>query len=155
MTTPITIPQFVYDDLARLELEVEEETLQLLARYLHLLLETNKKFNLTAVRDEQQAWQRHIVDSLTVWPGLAELEENAKVIDIGSGGGLPGLVLAIATPWVKFTLLEATGKKARFLEETVKTLGLGNVKVLNDRAETAGQDIKYRQKDILVLDLLW
>jgi 16S rRNA (guanine527-N7)-methyltransferase len=62
------------------------------------------------------------------------------VIDVGSGGGLPGLPLAIAMPDARFTLLEATGKKAAFLEETIAALGLRNARVVNERAEVAGQD---------------
>lgn len=110
-----------------------------LARYLELLLETNRSFNLTAVTDAEDAWERHIADSLSLVPDLAELSAGARVIDVGSGGGLPGLPLAIALPQLRFTLLEATGKKARFLEDAARALGLSNVAVVNQRAESFGQ----------------
>jgi len=68
------------------------------------------------------------------------------VVDVGSGGGLPGLPLAIVKPELKVTLLEATGKKARFLERAAEALGLDNVAVVNDRAETAGPQKAYRER---------
>lgn len=113
--------------------------------YLERLLDANTRFNLTAVTDPAEAWQRHVLDSLTLLPVLAAVEA-ARVIDVGSGGGLPGVPLAIALPLVSFTLLEATGKKARFLEETAAALGLGNVEVVAERAETAGNDERHRER---------
>ncbi|MCA9286544.1 MAG: 16S rRNA (guanine(527)-N(7))-methyltransferase RsmG [Phycisphaerales bacterium] len=110
-----------------------------LERYLDLLYEANQRFNLTAIEDRATAWTRHILDSLTLLAPLAAAEAKS-VIDVGSGGGLPGIPLAIAMPEVRFTLLEATGKKATFLREAVAALALGNVEVVNERAETTGQD---------------
>jgi len=113
--------------------------LEKLERYLLLLLETNERFNLTAVTDPQQAWMRHVLDALTLLPVLDACEAR-RVIDVGSGGGVPGIPLAIVRPQTQMVLLEATGKKAVFLESTVRDLGLGNVEVLKERAEVAGQD---------------
>jgi 16S rRNA (guanine527-N7)-methyltransferase len=105
-----------------------------------MLLKANEALNLTAITDPQEAWTRHILDSLTLLPLLAELPEGAKVIDVGSGGGLPGLPLAIVMPHLSFTLLEATGKKIEFLRAAAAGLGLSNVSVIQDRAEQMGQD---------------
>lgn len=113
--------------------------LERLERYLGLLLEANQRFNLTAVIDPAQAWMRHLLDALTLVPILESCEAE-RVIDVGSGGGVPGIPLAIVRPSMAMTLLEATGKKAAFLEATAQALGLGNVTVLRERAETAGQD---------------
>ncbi len=113
--------------------------LERLGCFLTLLLEAGKQFNLTAVTDPDEAWMRHIFDALTLFPFVTSAEAKT-VLDIGSGGGLPGLPLAIVMPDVRFTLLEATGKKARFLQETVGALELTNVAVINDRAETIGRD---------------
>ena len=140
------IPDFVRTDLARLHLEVSEPELGQLARYLDLLLETNEQFNLTSVRDRDQAWRRHVLDSLTLLPHLADLAEGAGVIDVGSGGGQPGVPVAITQPRLRITLLEATGKKARFLERCVRELGLTQTRVVTARAELAGQDRAHRQK---------
>jgi len=107
--------------------------------YLTLLRRANERFNLTAVTDPKEMWLRHIFDSLTLLPYIMSSEAR-EVLDVGSGGGAPGLPLAIVTPHIRYVLLEATGKKARFLAETASTLGLANVTVLNDRAETIGRD---------------
>lgn len=143
---PQPIPEFVPAELQALGLEVPAEILERLASYLDLLLEANERFNLTAVRDRDSAWRRHIIDSMTVLPELDELPENAAVIDVGSGGGLPGIPIAIARPDLRVTLLEATGKKANFLRDSAKALPLPNVNVVHARAETAGRDKPLRQQ---------
>jgi 16S rRNA (guanine527-N7)-methyltransferase len=117
---------------------IDQPTEAQLRRFLELLLETNRSFNLTAITDPDEAWSKHVLDSLTLLPDLRELAAESRVIDVGSGGGLPALPLAIALPALHFTLLEATAKKARFLETTAAALGLGNVSVVCDRAETFG-----------------
>jgi 16S rRNA (guanine527-N7)-methyltransferase len=121
-----------------------------LGRFLDLLLEANKSFNLTGITDPGEAWTKHILDSLTLVPVLSSITPASgalRVIDVGSGGGVPGLPLATVLPDVKFTLLEATGKKADFLRAAAKELGLKNVEVVQDRAERIGQDHRvYREK---------
>jgi 16S rRNA (guanine527-N7)-methyltransferase len=123
-------------------LVLEPAEVERLGRYLALLLETSRSHNLTAVREQAEAWVRHIFDSLTLVPVLAELPEGSRVIDVGSGGGLPGVPLAIAMPRLKFTLLEATGKKAEFLRHVASPAGvrLANVEVYAARAEQAGRE---------------
>ena len=111
----------------------------LLEGYLGRLLETNRSFNLTTVTDPVQAWTRHVLDSLSVLPALAQLPAGSALVDVGSGGGLPGIPIAAARPDLTVTLVEATAKKARFLEETAKALGLANVRVENDRVESYGR----------------
>jgi 16S rRNA (guanine527-N7)-methyltransferase len=106
-----------------------------LTRYVDLLLQSSQLFNLTAIHDPALAWERHVLESLRLLPLLGA---PGRLIDVGSGGGIPGLVLAIARPTIHVTLLEATSKKARFLEQTARALELGNVHVLCERAETAG-----------------
>lgn len=131
---------------AELGIEFEPGDVEQLGRYLAILLETNKQFNLTAIKEPDEAWSRHILDSLTLIALLAELPKGARVIDVGSGGGLPGLPLAIVMPHLKFTLLEATGKKAEFLRTTIEALGLKNAAVLLGRAETVGQSGTHRER---------
>ncbi|MCP3904617.1 MAG: 16S rRNA (guanine(527)-N(7))-methyltransferase RsmG [Planctomycetes bacterium] len=139
MTVSPNPPPAFLAQVEALEIAFDSGDVERLARYLALLLDAARSFNLTAITDPDEAWVRHIADSLTLLPILASLEAK-RVIDVGAGGGLPGVPLAIAMPDVSFTLLEATGKKARFLEETAAALDLANVTVVNDRAETAGQD---------------
>lgn len=140
------VPETFRGDLARLELALPEAAIQTLARYVALFSETNRKFNLSATKTVEEFWPRHVLDSLTVLPGLDGLPQGTAVIDVGSGGGLPGVPLAIARPDLRFTLLEATGKKARFLEQCAAALALVNVTVVHERAEAAGQDARWRQR---------
>lgn len=133
------MPAEVTEALAAQGIELEPGDGERLRAYLALLYEANERFNLTAIKDPAEAWTKHIQDSLSLLPFLASAEVKT-VIDVGSGGGLPGIPLAIAFPAAHFTLLEATGKKAAFLSEAVQALGLTNATVVNERAETAGQD---------------
>ena len=149
------IPDFVHDDLAALQIELTPEQLAQLAEYLAQVLEGNQRMNLTAIRDPDAAWRRLIVDSLSVLPGIDDVEPVSggavRVIDIGSGAGLPGVPIAIARPDVSVTMLESTGKKAQFIADCIEALGLENAQVIPDRAETAGQDPEYRgQYDVAV-----
>jgi 16S rRNA (guanine527-N7)-methyltransferase len=92
----------------------------------------NAQFNLTAIRDRPGMLTKHILDSLSLQPYL----RGNRVADIGTGAGFPGLPLAIVNPERRFTLVEATGKKARFVEQTVQALGCRNVQVVHSRAES-------------------
>lgn len=128
--------------LDRLELGLSPAQLEMLERHWQLLLAANREFNLTAISDPEQAAEKHYADSLLARPAFAG--RPGRALDIGSGGGFPGLVLAVACPDWDFTLLEATGKKCAFLERCGRELGLSNVRVLNCRAEEAGRDPALR-----------
>ncbi len=129
-------PASFLEQAARFGVAFEPGELERLGRYLSLLLAANELVNLTAVREVEQAWERLIFDALTLLPVLADLPEDARVIDVGTGGGLPGIPLAIVSPGFRVTLLEPTGKKAAFLRHAVSELGLTNVTVVRDRAES-------------------
>ena len=111
--------------------------LDLLSQYLALLVAANETTNLTRIVDPDDAWPRHIMDALQLLAFLGELPPGAKVLDVGSGGGIPAIPLAIVRPDLQFTLLEATGKKADFLRSTVEALGMSSVTVIQERAENA------------------
>ncbi len=121
-------------------LSLEQNELDGLGKYLALLLDANTRMNLTAIRDPDDAWVKHIFDALTLIPVLSELGEGATIVDIGSGGGIPGLPLAITMPGVSFTLVDATKKKTDFLRDAAEALRLTNVTVICGRAEALGQD---------------
>lgn len=148
---PLLPPDSFLSDVAAMGLAFDPGDVEQLGRYLALLLRANESFNLTAIRDAEEAWQRHILDSLSLIPLLVSSEAR-RVIDVGSGGGLPGVPLAITLPDMHVTLLEATGKKARFLKETTRALALSNVSVSNDRAETIGRDREQHreQYDVVI-----
>ena len=100
--------------------------------YLALLARWNATYNLTAIRDPREMLAKHLLDSLAMQPFVRELRTLA---DLGTGPGLPGIPLAIATPSLQVTLVESNGKKARFLREAVRQLKLGNVQVAESRIE--------------------
>lgn len=138
------IPEFVRTDLDRLEIALGEEVLAALGRFLDLLLEANRRFNLTSIRDRGEAWRRHIINSLTLLPFLEDLPSGARLIDVGTGGGLPGIPIALARPDLDLVLLEATGKKAVFCRQCAAELSL-DLEVIHDRAERIGHDRAHRE----------
>jgi len=101
--------------------------------YLALLIKWNKAYNLTAVRDPDEMVSRHLLDSLSVVPFVADGGECW--LDVGSGGGMPGIPLAILFPDRHFTLLDSNGKKTRFLTQVKLELGLSNLDVVHGRVE--------------------
>ncbi len=103
-----------------------------LGAYLDLLQRWNRAYNLTAVRDRREMVGKHLLDALSL---VAHLPAHVGVADLGSGAGLPGIPLALARPDLAITLVESNGKKARFLREVVRTLGLAQVQVAASRIE--------------------
>jgi len=120
-----------------------------LDRFAELLIAENQKYNLTRITSPDQIRLRHFLDSLTALSVLDALSQDSvkplRVLDIGSGAGFPGLVLAIVRPRWKVVSLEATAKKAAFQKMVCDELALSNVTVINERAETLAHDKKYRE----------
>jgi len=110
--------------------------------YASFLLQENQKYNLTSIVDSKEIQEKHFEDSLLLLD-IAELPQGAAIIDIGSGAGFPGVPLRIARPDLRLTLLESTGKKARFLRELREQLGLP-FEVINERAEVAAHQAELR-----------
>lgn len=110
---------------------VPASAIEPLLDYLDLLLRWNAAYNLTAVRDPDEMVTRHLLDSLAVLPYV----QGARLADIGSGAGLPGIPLALARPFDEVLLVDSNGKKARFLREAVRRLGLTQARVAEARVE--------------------
>ena len=125
------------DELSRgaqqLAVEISANQQELLLAYLALLIKWNKAYNLTAVRDPDEMVSRHLLDSLSVVPHVAALGDHW--LDVGSGGGMPGIPLAILFPDRRFTLLDSNGKKTRFLTQVKLDLKLANLEVIHSRVE--------------------
>ena len=152
MNTP-AFPAALRDELHRgltaLGLEADALAPPLLA-YLALLDRWNRTYNLTAIRDPGEMVTRHLLDSLA----MHAFVEDGALADLGTGPGLPGIPLAIARPQLQVTLVESNGKKARFLREAVRTLGLGNARVAESRAEALDEPGAYDTITARALDTL-
>ena len=129
---------------ALLGLRLTDEQLGRFARLTDLLLEWNQRFNLTAISDRDEIVIKHYLDSLTLTRVLPPADD-LRLIDVGAGAGFPGLPLAIALPRLQVTLLDATKKKLRFIDQAGAELGLQNVRTLHARAEDAGRDPNHRE----------
>ncbi len=114
-----------------LDLPLDTEQQQQLLDYVDLLHKWNKVYNLTSVRDPAQMLSRHIIDSLSILPYL----DAPNLLDVGTGGGLPGIPAAIVQPECAITLLDSNAKKTRFLQQVKAELGLSNVTVVHGRVE--------------------
>lgn len=110
---------------------LDDATVDQLMQYLEILGRWNRKFNLTAIREPQRIVTEHFLDALSI----ADSVQGQRVIDVGTGAGFPGLVLAIVAPQRQAVLLDANGKKTRFLREVVRQLGLDHVAIHEGRSE--------------------
>ncbi|MFC0337452.1 16S rRNA m(7)G-527 methyltransferase [Kushneria avicenniae] len=119
------------DGMTALGLSVEREVRDRLLAFVALLHKWNRAYNLTAVRDIDAMVTRHLLDSLAILPQI----EGPKLLDVGSGAGLPGIVVAIARPDIALTSIDSNGKKIRFQRQAAFELGLGNVTPVHDRVE--------------------
>ncbi len=136
MTNP-DLPAAARDDLiAGLQaLQLDPALAEPLARYLALMLRWNTAYNLTAIRDPREMVTKHVLDSLAMAPFVGIAVGVPNLADLGTGAGLPGIPLAIAHPDLRVTLVESNGKKARFMREALRTLGLSNAEVAESRIE--------------------
>ena len=124
--------------------DFSDHQIALVLRYRDLLHDRNQRVNLTAVRDFDGIERRLILESLRLVSIVAERAGEGRIMDLGSGGGIPGIVLAIAMPDCDFTLLDATGKKVKFQQDVIDDLQLPNVRAVQGRAEELAHDINWR-----------
>lgn len=129
------------EGLLTLNLNLSEDQISAVLQYQGLIAKWNKVYNLTAIRDEQDMLYSHLLDSLAVVNPLKTVlsnrgEPHPRVLDVGSGAGLPGVILAICLPEVEVTCVDTVGKKAAFIQQVALGLGLRNLKAVHARVET-------------------
>ena len=136
--------QFVREVKTLLGITLTQKQIAAFEIYQRELMDWNARHNLTAIRDEEGIRIKHFLDSLT----CLKMIDNppSRMIDVGTGGGFPGIPLKILMPGMQLTLVESVGKKARFCQHIVDTLKLENVSVLQSRAEELGQMPKHRER---------
>jgi len=126
-----TCRKILVSGLESLNLSITEDKVEQLLGFIKLLEKWNKAYNLTAIRDKEAMVRLHLLDSLAIVPFI----EGKRVIDIGTGAGLPGIPLAIYLPNIEFVLLDSNAKKTRFVQQAIIDLKLGNVSVCHNRVE--------------------
>lgn len=125
------IKQILQQGIQQLNLTAEQIKLDKQLKYIALLEKWNKAFNLTAIKNPKEMVVLHTLDSLAVHPYI----KGPKVLDVGTGPGIPGIPLALCFPDIQFTLLDSNGKKTRFIQQAVIELGIKNVTIENCRIE--------------------
>ena len=129
--------------LEKLNLALTEEQIEKFYNYMNLLIEWNKKINLTAIVEPKDIILKHFIDSLTI---EKYIKKGETIIDVGTGAGFPGIPLKIAREDLKITLADSLNKRINFLNEVINKLDLKNIETIHTRAEELGKNKKYREK---------
>lgn len=136
--------------LAGIDIHLTSQQAELFETYCLELLEWNKKFNLTAIEEEEEIIIKHFYDSL-LGMKIKGWKGNGMLLDMGSGAGFPGIPLKIVNPWLDITLVDSLKKRVGFLEHIIQILGLDHSRAIHGRGEDIGQDDKHREKyDVVV-----
>ena len=114
-------------------------------KYMDMTLDWNEKVNMTAITDPAEFVEKHFLDSLAVMDSY-EIEDAERIVDVGTGGGFPGIPLAIVFPEKKFTLIDSLDKRMKIVQQMADEIGLKNVVTVHGRAEELGQSKQYREK---------
>ena len=124
-------------------IKFNKEKAEFLFRFMNLILEWNEKINVTAIKDEKEFIVKHFIDSLIIGDLLGDAK---KVLDIGTGGGFPGIPLKLYYPEKEFTLIDSVNKKVTVVNDIIQKLKLSTVQALHVRAEDLARDVAYREK---------
>ncbi|NLP30464.1 MAG: 16S rRNA (guanine(527)-N(7))-methyltransferase RsmG [Clostridiales bacterium] len=131
--------------LDKMEIDSQDDLIEKFRIYRDLVLKWNEKVNLTAIKDLEEFEEKHFVDSLICYSFHA-FKKADRIIDIGTGAGFPGLVLAICYPEKEFVLVDSLNKRIKILDEIIDILSVKNVRTIHSRAEDLAKDKKHREK---------
>lgn len=139
----INFEKMLFEEAKKNNIILDNDQINKFIKYKELLKEWNNKINLTTITEDKQILMKHFIDSLEV---VKYINKNSNVIDVGTGAGFPGIVIAIYFKGdIKITLMDALNKRIDFLEEVIKELNLLNIEIVHARAEEFGQKEKYRE----------
>ena len=144
MAEPFILKDLLKEKAEMFHVKLDETALDRFDIYGKLLVEWNEKINLTAITDPEGVTIKHFLDSLTIF-SYVDIPEGAKVIDVGTGAGFPGLAMLIARPDLDITLMDSTKKRLMVLENILENIGL-SANVVHSRAEEAGQNKAFREQ---------
>ncbi len=128
---------------SKLNIELTDEMIEQFFLYKNLLLEWNEKINLTAITEEKEILIKHFIDSLTI---EKYIPQNARIIDVGTGAGFPGIPIKIVRPDVEVVLLDSLNKRINFLNEVIEKCGLKKITTIHGRAEEVAHKKEYREQ---------
>ncbi|MFA5523711.1 MAG: 16S rRNA (guanine(527)-N(7))-methyltransferase RsmG [Tissierellales bacterium] len=136
--------------ISDLSIDIDSHKLDKFKTYKELLKEWNEKINITAIKDDEEIDIKHFLDSLTIFK-TGKFTGGKRVIDIGTGGGFPGVPIKIVNDSLEVVLLDSLNKRLKFLDEVIKELGLQNIRTIHERAEDLGNKKEFREQfDIAV-----
>ena len=144
MTESFVLRDLLKEKAEMFHVKLDETALDRFDTYGKLLVDWNEKINLTAITDPEGVTIKHFLDSITIF-SYVDIPEGAKVIDVGTGAGFPGLAMLIARPDLDMTLMDSTKKRLMVIEDILEKIGL-KANVVHSRAENAGQNKEYREK---------
>ena len=127
----------------KINIQLEEKQINQFYTYMNLLLQWNEKINLTAITDPNEIILKHFIDSITI---MSYLEKNKNIVDVGTGGGFPGIPVKIVNEKINMTLLDSLNKRINVLKEIINTLNLDNISAIHARVEEFGQNKENREK---------
>lgn len=142
----LELRELLKESAEKFSIYLNENQIEQFIMYKDMLIEYNKKFNLTAITDPKEIIIKHFVDSISIIGNFNDIKEDAKIIDVGTGGGFPGIPMKIVMNKLNITLLDGTNKKITFLKELAEKLNLENVTCIHSRAEILGKDVNHREK---------
>lgn len=129
-------------EVEKLNIKLNNNQIEIFYEFMNLLIEWNKKINLTAITKPEEIITKHFIDSLTA---VKYIKEGDSIVDVGTGAGFPGVPLAIANTTLNITLVDSINKRINFLNEVINHTGLNNIESIHSRAEEIGKNKHYRE----------